>query len=120
MKGSQSCFFDINNETSFDLKRFRGCYAIGGADLSITTDLTCATLLMMGPATEERFVTQMYWLPADGFQKRVQEDKIPYDKWREQGLVRLCKIHKTVYIPYSQNSLCIIATIESGTPMERY
>ena len=90
-------FFDINNETSFDLKRFRGCYAIGGADLSITTDLTCATLLMMDPATEERFVTQMYWLPADGFQKRVQEDKIPYDKWREQGLVRLCNGNSISY-----------------------
>ena len=90
-------FFDINNEDSFDLERFRGCYAIGGADLSITTDLTCATLLMMDPATEERFVTQMYWLPADGFQKRVQEDKIPYDKWREQGLVRLCSGNSISY-----------------------
>ena len=90
-------FSDINNEAVFDLERFRGCYAIGGADLSITTDLTCATLLMMDPATEERFVTQMYWIPADGFQKRVQEDKIPYDKWREQGLVRLCNGNSISY-----------------------
>lgn len=90
-------FFDINNESVFDLERFRGCYAIGGADLSITTDLTCATLLMMDPATEERFVAQMYWIPADGFHKRVQEDKIPYDKWREMGLVRLCNGNSISY-----------------------
>lgn len=90
-------FFDINNEATFDLERFRGCYAIGGADLSITTDLTCATLLMMDPATEERFVTQMYWIPADGFHKRVQEDKIPYDKWREMDLVRLCNGNSISY-----------------------
>ncbi len=81
---------DINNEKTFDIARFKNCYAIGGADLSITTDLTCATLLMMDKETEERFVTQMYWLPRDSFEKRVQQDKIPYDKWLEQGLLRLC------------------------------
>jgi phage terminase large subunit-like protein len=83
-------FDAINNESTFDLERFRGSYAIGGADLSITTDLTCATLLLMDKDTQERFVTQMYWLPRDSFQERVQRDKIPYDKWHEQGLLRLC------------------------------
>ena len=32
----------------------------------------------------------MYWLLRDSFEKRVQMDKIPYDKWLEQGLLRLC------------------------------
>ena len=83
-------FDDINNESRFDIARFRGSYAIGGADLSITTDLTCATLLMMDKATQERFVAQMYWLPEAYFEKRIKEDKIPYDKWKERGLLRLC------------------------------
>lgn len=60
-------FDDINNEKIFDLSEFKNCYAIGGADLSITTDLTCATLLMMNKDTEERFITQMYWLSRDNF-----------------------------------------------------
>jgi len=83
-------FDGINNEDTFTLERFRGCFAIGGADLSITTDLTCATLLMMDKDTEQRYVAQMYWLPSDSFQERVQHDKIPYDKWKERGLLRLC------------------------------
>ena len=83
-------FDDINNEKTFDITRFRNCYAIGGADLSITTDLTAATLLMMDKDTQERFIYQMYWLPRDNFEKRVQQDKIPYDKWLQQGLLRLC------------------------------
>ncbi len=83
-------FDDISNESCFDITRFWGSYAIGGADLSITTDLTCATLLMMDKTTQERFVTQMYWLPRASLDKRVKEDKIPYDKWHEQGLLRLC------------------------------
>ena len=83
-------FDDINNEETFDLDYFRGCYAIGGADLSITTDLTCATLLMMDK-NEKRYVTQMYWLPSDNFEQRVHDEKIPYDKWLEAGQLRLCR-----------------------------
>ncbi|MDT3924927.1 terminase large subunit [Staphylococcus saprophyticus] len=83
-------FEDILNEDTFDIKDFAGWYAIGGADLSITTDLSCATLLFVDPETEMRYVHQMYWLPEDNLRKRVDEDKIPYDKWYEQGLLRLC------------------------------
>lgn len=82
-------FEDINNEERFELSDFRGCYAIGGVDLSLTTDLTCATILLMD-RNEKRFVTQMYWLPAENFEKRVEEEKIPYNAWREAGLLRLC------------------------------
>lgn len=84
-------FEDINNEARFDVARFKGGYFIGGADLSITTDLTCATALMVDPVTEERFVKQMYWIPGDGFEARVEREKIPYDKWRDAGLLRLCR-----------------------------
>ncbi|SCC50700.1 MULTISPECIES: terminase large subunit [Priestia] len=83
-------FDDINNEETFDIENFRNCYAIGGADLSVTTDLSCATLLMVDKDTQKRFIHQMYWLPRDNFEKRVQIDKIPYDKWLDQGLLRLC------------------------------
>lgn len=90
-------FDDVNNQDTFDVERFRGCYAIGGADLSITTDLTCASLLMLDPVTEQRFVTQMYWLPEANFQERVHKEHIPYDKWVEEGLVRLCQGNTIVY-----------------------
>lgn len=84
-------FEDVNNEATFDVERFRGGYFIGGADLSITTDLTCATALMVDPETEERFVRQMYWIPEEGFRARVEREKIPYDRWLDAGLVRLCR-----------------------------
>lgn len=83
-------FDDINNAETFDLEQYRNHYAIGGADLSVTTDLSCATLLMVDKETEERIIHQMYWLPRDSFEKRVQIDKIPYDKWLDQGWLRLC------------------------------
>lgn len=83
-------FEDIDNAETFELSRFRNKYAIGGADLSKTLDLTCATLLMMDKETETRYVTQMYWIPEETLEKRVAEEKIPYDKWRERGLLRTC------------------------------
>lgn len=83
-------FDAINNEETFNIEDFRNAYAIGGADLSITTDLSCATLLFVDKDTEKRYIHQMYWLPRDSFEQRVRVDKIPYDKWYEQGLLRLC------------------------------
>ena len=32
----------------------------------------------------------MYWLPSENFNERVKIEKIPYDKWLERGLIRLC------------------------------
>ncbi len=83
-------FEAINSTETFDLEEFRGAYCIGGVDLSITTDLTCASLLFMKRGSDKKYITQMYWLPADRLQERVQQDKIPYDKWAARGLLRLC------------------------------
>ena len=56
-------FDDINNEATFDITAFKGKYAIGGADLSITTDLTAATILLYDPESETYLVKQMYLSP---------------------------------------------------------
>ena len=63
-------------------------YGIGGADLSSTTDLTAAKVIFMVPGCNRIFVLQMYWLPEDLIEQRVKEDKIPYDLWAEQDLLR--------------------------------
>lgn len=84
-------FDDINNPATFDITNYRGCFAIGGADLSITTDLTAATILLYEPVNDTYLVKQMYWIPEDNVEERVQTDKIPYDKWHDAGLIRFCK-----------------------------
>ena len=89
-------FEDINNEETFNVEDFKGYYAIGGVDLSHVGDLTAATLLLMDK-TEKRYVVQMYWLPKDHFEQRVQEEKLPYDKWYEAGLLRLCEGNQIQY-----------------------
>lgn len=88
--GSWLTFDQVNNESTFTMDDVRGSYAVAGVDLSSTTDLTCATLLIMKP-NGDKYVLQQYFLPADLVEKRVKEDKIPYDKWAERGWMTLCE-----------------------------
>ena len=81
-------FEQINNTNTFDIRALKPRYGIGGADLSSTTDLTCATVIFKVPKDEHIYVLQMYFLPEDLLEKRVQEDKIPYDTWKNLGLLR--------------------------------
>lgn len=95
-------FDAINCTDTFDMEEFRGAYCIGGVDLSITTDLTCASILMMKRGSDRKYIAQMYWLPADSLQERVKRDKIPYDKWFERGLLRLCAGNSISYSDVTQ------------------
>lgn len=95
-------FDAINCTDTFDMEEFRGAYCIGGVDLSITTDLTCASLLMMKRGSDRKYIAQMYWLPADSLRERVKRDKIPYDKWFERGLLRLCAGNSISYSDVTQ------------------
>ena len=90
-------FEQLNNMETFDLKKLKPRYGIGGVDLSSTTDLTNATVIFMVPDDPKIYVLQMYWLPEDLLEQRVREDKIPYDQWHEQGLLRLCPGNKIHY-----------------------
>ena len=102
-------FDAINNTETFNLEAFRGGYCIGGVDLSITTDLTCASLLFMKRGSDKKYITQMYWLPADKLTERVQQDKIPYDKWAAQGYLRLCAGNS---INYSDVTAWFVETVQ--------
>lgn len=80
----------LNNTEKFDLALLKPRYGIGGTDLSSTTDLTAAKVLFMVPGDQHIYVLQMYWLAEDLLEQRTKEDKIPYDLWHEQGLLRTC------------------------------
>ena len=90
-------FEQLDNQAKFDIKKLKPRYGIGGCDLSSTTDLTCATIIFRIPDDEHIYVLQMYWIPEDLLEKRVREDKIPYDIWQEQGLLRTCPGNKVHY-----------------------
>ena len=83
-------FEELDNRETFDLQKLKPRYGIGGADLSSTTDLTAAKVIFRVPDDPKLYVLSMYWIAEDLLEKRVKEDKIPYDKWHERELLRLC------------------------------
>ena len=86
-------FEELNNEEKYS--EWKDTYCIGGVDLSSTTDLTCATIL--GVVKGKIRVKQMYWIPTNFLEKKITEDKIPYDKWIKLGLMRLSGDSKIDY-----------------------
>ncbi|UPO88328.1 terminase large subunit [Niallia sp. Man26] len=81
-------FEQLENKSTFDVEVLRPNYGIGGVDLSKTTDLTAAKVIFMRPDDSNIYVLQMYWLPEELIEQRSEEDKIPYNRWHEQGLLR--------------------------------
>lgn len=83
---------DIHNPALFDMEDIYDTYAIGGCDLSATTDLTCASLLIRKKNDPTVYVLQHYFLP----QKKIdllndKDDKeAPYKLWSERGLLTVC------------------------------
>lgn len=90
-------FEQANNTAVYDIRELKPRYGIGGVDLSSTTDLTAAKVLFKVPDDEHIYVMSMYWMPEDLVEKRIQEDKIPYDVWIEKGYVRTCPGNKISY-----------------------
>ena len=90
-------FEQANNTAVFDIRELKPRYGIGGADLSATTDLTAAKVLFKVPEDEHIYVMSMYWIPEDLVERRVTEDKGPYDMWIERGYVRTCPGNKISY-----------------------
>jgi phage terminase large subunit-like protein len=89
-------FEELNNTDTFDIKKLKPSYGIGGVDLSSTNDLTSAKMIFKVPDDKHIYVLSQYWIPEDLLEQKVNEDKIPYDIWAKQGYVELIpdnKIH---------------------------
>ena len=88
-------FDTINNESTYEMDEIYDTYAVGGVDLSSTTDLTCATLLIA--KGDRKYVLQQYFIASERLESKIKEDKIPYDKWEQRGLVTICEGAKVDY-----------------------
>lgn len=85
--GSWLTFDDLNNEETFDLSFLYDSYAVAGVDLSSTTDLTSAVLLVL--KDKKVYVVPHFFMPSEVLEKRIQEDSVPYDIWVKRGLITL-------------------------------
>jgi phage terminase large subunit-like protein len=80
------------NEAVVPMERLEHSYAIGGCDLSATTDLTCASLLIRKPGDESFYVLQKYFLPESRVDtvEASSAREAPYKLWAEHGWLHIC------------------------------
>ena len=83
----------LDNEETFEIEDIENTYALGGCDLSATTDLTCATLLVRKRNDEKLYVLQHYFLPQERIDKleATTTKEAPYKTWADRGLLTLCQ-----------------------------
>lgn len=62
-------------------------YAVGGIDLSQTTDLTSACVVIEKDGKE--FVISHFWMPSEKLDEAIARDDIPYREMIEQGFLSL-------------------------------
>lgn len=67
------------------LEDFRSSYAIAGIDLSQTTDLTAATVII--EKNGELYVFAKFWLPAEKIEEATARDGLPYEIYIQRGLL---------------------------------
>ena len=70
-----------------ELEDFRSCYCVAGIDLSQTTDLTAATIVVEKGG--ELYVFAKFWLPAEKIDEATARDGIPYNAYIQRGLLEV-------------------------------
>jgi phage terminase large subunit-like protein len=71
----------------FGPEDFRGCYCTGGIDLSQSVDLTAAIV----PIEKDGvlYVLAKFFMPAEKIQIATERDGVPYEIYRQRGLLEL-------------------------------
>lgn len=67
------------------LDDFKSCYCVAGIDLSQTTDLTAATVII--EKNGELYVFAHFWLPSEKIDDATARDGLPYQMYIARGLL---------------------------------
>lgn len=76
----ENCFGD-----PLDPKNFRSSYCVCGIDLSQTTDLTAAVVVIERGG--ELYVLAKFWLPTEKIDEASQRDGLPYNIYMQRGFL---------------------------------
>lgn len=68
-----------------DLNDFRGSYCVGGIDLSRTTDLTSACVVIEKDG--KLYVFSKFWLPSEKIDEATAKDGLPYRAYIQRGIM---------------------------------
>ena len=81
---------DYDYKAVYDLEEFRGCICLGAVDLSETTDLTCAKVLLMKPEDSTKYIHTMYFIPESKLDNSDDRNAgAKYHEWASAGLITI-------------------------------
>ena len=81
---------DYDYKAVYNLEEFRGCVCLGAVDLSETTDLTCAKVLLMKPEDNTKYIHTMYFIPESKLENSDDRNAgAKYKEWAEAGLLTI-------------------------------
>lgn len=81
---------DYDYGAVYDLEDFRGSICLGAVDLSETTDLTCAKILMMKPGDNKKYIHTMYFIPESKLEDSDDWNAgARYREWAKDGLITI-------------------------------
>lgn len=81
---------DYDYQAVYDLEDFRGALCLGAVDLSETTDLTCAKILMMKPEDKTKYIHTMYFIPESKLEDSDDWNAgARYKEWAEKGTLTI-------------------------------
>lgn len=85
---------------AFELESFRGSFYLGAVDLSATTDLSNAKVLLMRPDDKKKYIVSHYWIPESKLENADDKEAgAKYTEWARSGLLT---IHEGNEIDISQ------------------
>lgn len=81
---------DYDYKAVFDLEEFRGSICLGAVDLSETTDLTSAKILLMRPEDNTKYIHTMYFIPQSKLEDSDDRNAgAKYAEWVKAGLITI-------------------------------
>lgn len=81
---------DYDTGATFDIEQLRGAFALGAVDLSETTDLTSAKVLVMRPSNPTKYIISHYFIPESKLEDSDDRNEgAKYREWAEQGLITI-------------------------------
>lgn len=75
----------VHEEKPLSLEDFKGCYCVGGIDLSRTTDLTAASIVTNRDGINHIFTR--FYMPQKRYEVAINEDNTPYNIYRDRGFL---------------------------------
>ena len=81
---------DYDYQAAYDLEEFRKCICMGAVDLSETTDMTAAKILLMKPGDKTKYIYQHYFIPESKLENSDDWNAgARYKEWAKAGLLTI-------------------------------